>query len=134
MLNIGKHLEKISLLESQIYKTFSYNGDWRVYPINNCLDYYWISDKNKVYFVDVFENINEKLLSNKDFSLNQLTEFVIDEELYTYSELIIKELGNSKCNRYTAFIIDTQCDGNKFFSIFTNKNNYYDMFKSQQNV
>lgn len=130
MIDIVKNLNEINKLEQEIYQSFSYEGDWRVYPIDNKSNYIWFSDKYNVYWLSSEEELIETIsnLDDKDFvhSLNEedLINYFIDNEIFCYSNVIVKNLGVSKCGKYTAFISDTQCDGNVFFSIFNNNKHY----------
>lgn len=134
MIDVVKNLNEINKLEQEIYQSFDYQINWRVYPLDNNCDSIWLSTRNNIYWhldeESFLKAINDL---DKDYilSLNELDlmEFIDDECLFNYSNILVKDVGKSKCGKYTAFIADTQCDHNIFFSIFENSKNYLEIIK-----
>jgi len=105
-------------LQKQIYDYFGYKEDWVVIPLEDCREYYWTLDGekqgNKVWFCDN-KNVIIKLIKNEfDYG---------DENIYSYEiytqHFLPKWVYRGK--DFTMICVDTQTDGNKFLSIYSNE-------------
>jgi hypothetical protein len=87
-----------------IYDYFKYEEEWRVYPIEFRLDYYWKLEGDVVEFYDSLEAAKN------------------EDGMHTYSN---GTYGRGKTvyetDDYTAIQVDTMTDGNKFLAIYDNK-------------
>lgn len=93
-------------LKNKIYDYFGYVEDWVVIPLDfDAIDYSWYLDQNEngsgtVWFQDL--DNDEDLYSHQIYTQRFLPKWVY------------------RGNDYTMICVDTQTDGNKFLSIFTN--------------
>lgn len=98
-----KLLDDYFEIEKQIHGYFGYEGDWHVYPIDDNRKYFWcLNGDYEVRFADSIEELKT-------------------EEGNCYASEIIRGTESIyETKDFTAIINDTNCDGNKFFSIFDN--------------
>lgn len=97
-----KLLQKYFEIEKEIFDYFEYKGSWTVYPLDDQTDVYWYCDGFTCHWT---------------FNL----EDAYDE--FEYSSPLVSKGTESifRKDDYTMILIDTQCDGNKFATIFDNK-------------
>ncbi len=96
-----KLLDDYISLENKIHEYFGYIEQWKVFPLNDCRNYYWYDhmDRSVVFFK---ANTKEEALSQ------------IESGNFYKNEL----LSINRKPDYTMICVDTQTDGNKFLSIF----------------
>lgn len=99
-------LDKYLELQKEIYEYFGYKEDWRVFPIEDCRNYYWWCDERFVRFAETEEKLQD----------TERGEYY-ENEVYTYRHL---DKYVYKGDDYTMIICDTHTDGNIFISIFSN--------------
>lgn len=101
-----KLLDDCTAATEALYNYFGYQPGWQVFPIDDCTRYFWLIDDEQVRFWDTKEA------------------FETDDENHEYSGVILVKHDESKGiypgAEYTAILMDTQTDGNKFFSIWDN--------------
>jgi hypothetical protein len=92
---LGQHYES----GAAIHAFFGFEGEWRVRPIDDATNYFWSNDDHGVHYADSEEELKSG-------------------EGHCYSSEILRPalLGDG----YTAFIVDTHCDGNQYFMVFDN--------------
>lgn len=96
-----EQLDKYKAALQSIYDYFGYKEGWEVYPINDNRKYWWIIDRNQVFFFDtkeVFLTLNDDLSYDNE---------IINNQIYVGKD-------------YTMILADTHTDGNKFLQIFDN--------------
>lgn len=102
-----QQLKQYDEARQDIYNYFNYEEEWRVFPIADYTRYYWkLSSETRpdsVMFSDSKEIVLEEDGNSKYF---------YHEEICRGQVMTGKE--------YTAIIVDTNTDGNIFFSVFSN--------------
>lgn len=130
MNEIAKYLETINELNSKIYQSFSYEGIWKVYPIDDShLDCYWFTDGSDIFWVKNIENLKSFLPKNNFPSEDNSIDFFVKNKIFSYTKYLIKDFGESKCGNYSGFIVDTSYDNYVLF-LFDNKKNYSEALKN----
>lgn len=124
-----KLLNKYNASVKSIHRFFGYEGDWKVYPIEDNTDYYWFINHGRVCFyqnmeqydkilkeyTDILENSEDEFGEKQEFELSELSGYFENWVVYVDGKERIFEK-----DKYTAIIVDTQTDGNEFFSIWDN--------------
>lgn len=102
-------LTKHQKLRQEIFDYFGYVEDWRILPINDTREYYWVLDGDGPGCVR-FAETEEQLLSDGDYYENIIyTQRHLPRWVYRGED-------------YTMIVADTETDGNKLLQIFTNAN------------
>lgn len=131
---ITKLLKKYTDSIKGIYEYFGYTEEWHVYPLEDLTECYWTIHENAVWFG--YENNHPSLESieneymdsyknsknDEEFSLEEFNRNFIENE-FGYKSIILKE--PSIKETHSMICVDTQCDGNKFLTIFDNKKRFY---------
>lgn len=102
-------LTKYFDIQHEIFEYFGYREDWRRLPLDDCRDCYWEVNDREVVFAN--GNTPEEAIENVrrgDYYSN---------EIYTQRHLP-KWVYRGK--EYTLICVDTQTDGNKLLSVFSN--------------
>ena len=103
-------IQKYFELEQVIHEHFGYEENWHVYKLDDLTDQYWT----------VGEDPTSKFVAFHD---EYLTQDLIDSDLF-YSGIVHKDefLDKSiyETEHYTMILVDSQADGNKLLSIFSN--------------
>jgi hypothetical protein len=102
---IQKILAQITSAEKALYNAFSYEEEWTVYPLDDKSGCPWILLRHKVLFLSD---------SEKTFTRELI------EDGGNYSSVRYRP-AHMKADGHSAFILDTQTDGNKFFTVFQDK-------------
>lgn len=98
-----KKLDEYFKLQKEIYEFFGYEEEWKVYPLDDCTEYYWFVTDSQVWFFDSQEA------------------YVTNDGMHMYSnELYGKNRGVYPTRKYTMIRVDTNTDGNKFLMILDN--------------
>lgn len=99
MKELDAYLEAIQ----DVYAYFDYQEHWRVYPIDDCREMYWMMVRS-----------DKVVWSDEPFTEETITEGnrIYSGEIY-HTPIYRKE-------KYTAMIVDTNTDGNIFLMIFDN--------------
>jgi len=106
-LGILERLKRITEDEQAINEQLGFEGHWRVYPFDNQTHASWlVVDDRVVYF-------------NGIATPEDIEAFKECEGNY-YSGLIVRgaKSYHNKEQGLTAFVLNTECDGNIFFTIF----------------
>lgn len=90
-------------LQKQIYDYFGYKSEWKVYPLNDCISYYWMLVDSKVVF------------SEEKFTAKSMR-----DGKTIYSDVLYGKNAIMHGESFTMIRVDTQTDGNKFLSVFDN--------------
>ena len=96
-----KILDRYNSILEELYNYFGYTEGWKVYPIDDSREYFWIIKRDCVEFYDTKEDY-----------LNGNEDSMYENEIINKSIFIGAD--------YTAIIVDTHTDGNKFLQIFDN--------------
>lgn len=99
-------------IQKQLYEYFGYEEKWKVFPLDDSTQYYWMLDgegPGKVHFADTITE------------LAQQTGNYYENVIYTQRHLK-KWVYRGK--DYTMVVVDTQTDGNKFLQIFDNSKEF----------
>ena len=93
-------------LQKQIYDYFGYAEEWKVLPLDDSTDMYWMLDTGST--VRYAESL-EKLHSTDDqyYEAEIFTYYHLPKWVYTTDD-------------YTMICVDTNTDGNKFLQVFDN--------------
>lgn len=104
-----KQLNEYFALQKKIFDYFGYVQDWRVLPIDDATEYFWIlnQETDGGGFVR-FSETEKKLFSDADYYEN---------EIYTQRHLTKWVYRGEE---FTMIVIDTHTDGNKLLQIFSN--------------
>ena len=106
-----KLLKQYFSLQKEIYNYFGYVEDWRVIPLDDQTDQYWILQQD--------ENGSGSVI----FYNEPLTQDILDGGLYYCNSIYTQRFLPKWVYRgeeYTMICIDTHTDGNKFLTIFSN--------------
>jgi hypothetical protein len=111
-------------LEKQIHDYFGYEENWKVIPLCDSTDYYWmLIDRDLetetprcVRFCSPM--VNNELNARECMIENEEIGDYYEEEIYTQRFLPIWIY---RKDDYTMICVDTHTDGNKFLRIFDNK-------------
>lgn len=95
-------------LEKEIYNYFSFEENWRVYPIEDSTQSEWSLTYSEIVYSN---NLREDYKNEANY---------FGGALYSANSIYRTEL-------YTGIIIDTECDGNIFFMIFDNAKEIKDL-------
>lgn len=98
-------------LQKQIHEYFGYQEDWKVIPLDDQTEMYWLLKQSadgsgEVIFYD-----------------DPITQETLDSQLYYSSEIYTQRFLPKwvyRGEQYTMVVADTQTDGNKFLTIFSN--------------
>lgn len=95
--------------QKEIYDYFGYQGDWKVFPIDDSRKYFWRLNvgETEVEFADTEEELESQ-------SGNYY-----ENEIFTYCHL---PRWVYRGKDYTMVVVDTRTDGNQFLQIFSNCN------------
>lgn len=96
-------------LQSQIFKYFGYVEDWRVIPIEDRREFYWLLDNESVWY-----SLEKDLVLRYEECPNGN---LYQDEIYTQRHLP-KYIYRG--DAYSLICVDTHTDGNKFLAIFHN--------------
>lgn len=106
-----KQLKQYFELQQEIFRYFGYVEDWAVIPLDDATDMYWILEQE--------EDGGGQVL----FCAEPITQEVLDSGLF-YSNRIYTQRFLPRWvypgQDYTLICVDTQTDGNKFLTIFSN--------------
>lgn len=105
-MDIKNLLNKYQEIEQQIYDYFDYEEEWSKFCIENCTEYFWYLGKCEYVFYCNAKNKEE-------------AKEIILIGVESYSSRIINNSIYKK-NDLTLILLDTECDGNVFLSIFDN--------------
>lgn len=94
-------LEQLVNAERALYDAFSYQPEWRAYPLDDKSDVPWILNRDKVLFFNPGTTVTAEMI----------------EDGAHYSGDLHRP-AHMQADGHSAFIIDTQTDGNKFFTVF----------------
>jgi hypothetical protein len=101
-----KLLDEYFRIQEEIFAHFGYKEGWRSYPVEDRRDMYWIIDHGvQVTFAESKDKLPLDEQSEREG--NYYCDEIIHEKIYEKED-------------FTAILVDTQCDGNKFFAIFDN--------------
>lgn len=106
-----KLLEQYFSLQKEIYSYFGYVEDWNIIPLDDATDMYWIlveepDGSGKVLFYT--DPITQEVLDSGLFYSNRIyTQRFLPKWVYPGVD-------------YTLVCVDTQTDGNKFLTVFSN--------------
>lgn len=99
-------LDKYFEIQKQIYNYFGYKEDWRIIPLENSTEMFWILDEDSGFVR--FAETEDKLFSNGDYYKNAIyTQRFLPRWVYPAKD-------------YTMICVDTHTDGNKFLQVFDN--------------
>jgi hypothetical protein len=101
--------------QNKIYEYFGYKENWHVYPIQDMRDYYWSLDDHGTEMWYAESEQNAKALVAVEYEYDD--ESVDSSDVY--SDESISDLMRGE--EFSAMLVDTNTDGNKFFAIFDNK-------------
>lgn len=105
-MNIKNLLNRYQEIEQQIYNYFGYKEDWSKFCIDDCTEYFWYFGKCEDVFYCNARNKEEAkkiiLIGIESYSCR-----IINNHIY-------------KKNDLTLMLLNTECDGNIFLSIFDN--------------
>lgn len=101
-----KLLDQFNKIQQEIYDYFGYKEGWHVYPINDRRNMLWCIHNNLVHEWGSKEAYVSK-----------------DESNYYTSEIITNSpnSGVYQSSDFTAILVDTNTDNNKFLDIYDNK-------------
>ena len=100
-------IENFNRATQSLYDHVGFVEDWVVCPIDDKTDMYWIVDEEEKEWVRYGES-EDVLNSDGDYYLNEIyTQRLYDKWVYRGEML-------------TMIMVDTHCDGNKFFQYFDN--------------
>ena len=100
-------------LQSLIHEYFGYTEDWKVIPLTDGIEYFWILNQNEdgsgsVYYHENKEFLASENISNGDYySASIYTQRFLSKWVYRGED-------------FTMICIDTHTDGNKFLQVFDN--------------
>lgn len=106
--DIESLLENYFDTKKAIFEYFNYEEDWQAFPIDDCTGHYWMRENNTLIYSD------EKFLI--DIEDQDIEDQDIEDQKFVNAIISIHP-GKD----YTMILLDTQCDGNIFLSIFDNK-------------
>lgn len=101
-----KELTKYFDLQEKIFKHIGYEENWRVYPLDDQTDQYWMIIDHEVIHGDTVKDIMDDENGNY-YSSSLLRDRFLKTSIY-------------RGNKYTGVLVDTQVDGNRFLTIFAN--------------
>lgn len=101
-----KTLDQYFKLQEEIYKHFGYVEDWRVIPIDDSREYFWILNEKENFIR--FAETEEMLFSDGDYFQNEI-----------YRQRFLSRWVYRAID-YTMVCADTHTDGNQFLQIFDN--------------
>ena len=110
---IKDSIDKYFELANQIHEHFGYVEDWKVIPMSNETEYYWMiidNEDGRGICVRSDEPFTEDSIKggNRIYSGSIYTQRFLNKYVYRSED-------------YTMAAIDTQTDGNKFLMIFDNE-------------
>ena len=100
-----KLLDEYNSIQQQIYDYFGFKEGWHVYPITDSKKMFWCIHNSIIYKWSSMDSYNN--LDEDDF---------YEDEIITHSP----NNGVYKAKDFTAVLVDTQTDGNKFLDIYDN--------------
>ncbi len=106
-----KLLKQYFKLQQEIFEYFGYVEDWKVIPLDDQTDQYWLLKQNKDgqgYVVFYSEPLTQEILDGGLYYCNSIyTQRHLPKWVYRGEE-------------YTLICVDTQTDGNFFLTVFSN--------------
>ncbi len=105
-------LDNYNKSQEEIYNYFGFKEGCRVFPIDDCRDYWWKMNDTDVYFFD----------SQEAYSKQDLDHYYHNKILHLHSYPTAVYEGAE----YTMIMVDTKTDGNKYLAIFHNLKKYTD--------
>ena len=94
-----KLLDEYKGKEKEIHEYFGYEEEWEMYPIDDCIKFYWTLKEDHVWFWDTLE---EAKIGEEEYSC-----YILSDGVYVKED-------------YTMIKVDSQTDGNKLLAIFDN--------------
>lgn len=89
-------------IQKKIYDYFGYIEDWKVIPIDDGTDYFWMLKCDKVCFADTKQ------------------ELLTEDGNYYENEILPMSKSIYHSKEYTMICVDPRTDGNQFLQIFDN--------------
>lgn len=109
-----KLLDDYLELQKQIFAYFKYVEDWRVIPIEDRREFYWLLEQESHGSGKVWYSLDKNLvLKHEEYESGNLYE----DEIYTQRHL---PKWIYRGDAYSMVCVDTHTDGNKFLAIFHN--------------
>ncbi len=109
MANVsGSKLDQYFSLEKEILKSFGFEPLWTILPLDDAREYYWYLNEKKQTVTFAAEPITRELLNHRSFY----------EHSFYHNWHLEKWVYRTKY--YTMIAVDTQGDGNRVLSIFSN--------------
>lgn len=100
-----KLLDQYNEIQQKIYDYFGFKEGWHVYPITDSKAMFWCIKDDMIYKWSSMDSYNN--LDEDDF---------YNDEIITHSQ----NKGVYKGKEFTAVLVDTNVDGNKFLDIYDN--------------
>lgn len=101
-------LNQYFALQNEIFDYFGYVEDWRILPMDDATEYFWILDQDSNGSGNVRFAGSEDELSDGDYYEN---------EIYTQRHL---QKWVYRGEEFTMIVVDTHTDSNQFLQIFRN--------------
>lgn len=99
-------LKQYQVLEKEILEYFGYQEQWRVLPLHDSTDMYWMVDRNGVHFGEEYADCAYGAAESES------------DKAFMFSNELCGKVCRGK--DYTAVPVYTNCDGNMFLQIFDN--------------
>lgn len=91
--------------KQELFDYFKYVENWKVIPVDDATQYYWMIEGETVLFADSIEELESDEGDSYENSL--------------YHQRFLPKVVY-KGEEYTMIVVDTHTDGNKFLQIFDN--------------
>jgi len=102
-----KILQKYFELQKQIYDYFGYEENWKVIPLDDATDHYWMVHKGRYVHSDEPFTLESIEAGDKIYGGSIYTQRFLNQHVYRGPE-------------YTMVCADTQADDNKLLMVFDN--------------
>ena len=100
-----KLLENYLNAKQELFDYFGYVENWKVIPVDDATEYYWVIRQESVMFADSLEELQSG--EGNSYSNSIYHQRFLPKAIYRGKD-------------YTMAAVDTHTDGNKFLQIFDN--------------